>query len=313
MVVNMVSDTLSGVGSSTVFTGDTDIQLVGDALPFAVKVYEALLEQNPDHAGLIVTTGSLFVMYANAYVQGPADMARYTSFADYAAGRERAKALYLRGAAILNHGLELRFPGITEAIASDATVVTPADRAVQAFLPKVKAADVPLIYWTVAGTLSAYALNPMDLTLGMKLGPLYDLINQAYIVDPDYSNGTLDDFFILFHSSVPASLGGKPELVPEFFEKALSKSGGHSASPYVSYAEAVCIPSGDYDGFKSSIDSALSVDVDAEPSIRLMNLISQRKAQFLLDNQDRFFVLLNSEDDDFWDDEDWNENLDSEE
>jgi hypothetical protein len=73
MAINSVSNALTGSGSAEVFTGDSDPRLVGDALPFAIKMYEALLSQNPKHQGLLITTGSLFVMYANAYVQSPAE------------------------------------------------------------------------------------------------------------------------------------------------------------------------------------------------------------------------------------------------
>jgi hypothetical protein len=73
LAINAVSDALTGEGSGEVFTGDSDPQLVGDAIPFAIKMYESLLAGNPNHQGLILTTGSLFVMYANAFVQGPAE------------------------------------------------------------------------------------------------------------------------------------------------------------------------------------------------------------------------------------------------
>ncbi|MDR3275910.1 MAG: TRAP transporter TatT component family protein [Treponema sp.] len=299
MVINLVSDALTGTGSSAVFTGDPDINLVGDALPFAIKMYEALLAQNPNHQGLILTTGSLFVMYANAYVQGPADMLPRSAYSERETARSRAKQLYLRGTELLFRGLEQRFPGFGEALkAGD----------IARFLPRVKKEDVPLIYWTVAGTLSAFALNPMDLELGMKIQPLAALINRAYELDPDYDRGTLDDFFILFHSSIPVYLGGDPVRVPEHFRLAVEKSGGLSASPYVSYAEAVCIPAGDYEGFRENLERALAIDVNAGPENRLVNLIAQRKARYLLDNASYFFYFLDSagEEGEFdWEDDGW--------
>ena len=42
VAVNLVAKTLSS-GDSTVFTGEEDPQLVADALPFAMKLYESLL------------------------------------------------------------------------------------------------------------------------------------------------------------------------------------------------------------------------------------------------------------------------------
>ena len=74
LAIDMVIGALSGDGSASAFTGDDDPELVGDSLPFALKLYETLLAQSPDNVGLLLTTGSGFVMYANAYVQTPADM-----------------------------------------------------------------------------------------------------------------------------------------------------------------------------------------------------------------------------------------------
>jgi hypothetical protein len=39
LAVNSVAGMLSSSGSSTVFTGEDDPQLVADALPFAMKLY----------------------------------------------------------------------------------------------------------------------------------------------------------------------------------------------------------------------------------------------------------------------------------
>ncbi|MDR2134259.1 MAG: TRAP transporter TatT component family protein, partial [Treponema sp.] len=51
LMMNTVADALTGEGSSGVFTGDSDPELVGDALPFAIKMYESLLAANPGHQG----------------------------------------------------------------------------------------------------------------------------------------------------------------------------------------------------------------------------------------------------------------------
>ncbi len=53
LAMNAVADALTGEGSSDVFTGDPDPQLVGDSIPFAIKMYESLLSANPDHQGLM--------------------------------------------------------------------------------------------------------------------------------------------------------------------------------------------------------------------------------------------------------------------
>jgi predicted anti-sigma-YlaC factor YlaD len=294
MATKAVANALTGVGESTVFTGDPDPELVGDALPFAIKIYEALLEQQPDHQGLIVATGSMFVMYANAFIQGPAEMLPPDEYLAKQEGKERAKKFYLRGVDILSVGIEKRYPGI---LGSRQT------GALDSYLPKLKKADVPLIYWLVAGTLAAYALDPMDMALGMKLPELTAFINRAYELDPDFSTSALDEFFILFHASVPEGMGGDKSKVDGHFQKALDKTKGLSTGPYVSYAQAVCIPAQDYETFKKYLEAALAIDVNAEPGIRLVNIINQRKARYLLDQASYYFIDTGDNDWDEWTDE----------
>jgi hypothetical protein len=146
LALKSVSDALTAPGSTGVFTGDSDPQLVGDALPFAIKLYETLLSSSPDHQGLILTTGSLFVMYANAFVQGPAEMEGSERSAERAAGKIRAKKLYLRGAALLYGGLEKKYPGFSEAFRAGT---------LDSFLKKMKKEDVPCLYWGGAAVLAA--------------------------------------------------------------------------------------------------------------------------------------------------------------
>ncbi|MGZ4886319.1 MAG: TRAP transporter TatT component family protein, partial [Candidatus Aminicenantales bacterium] len=74
VALNKAAGMLSAPSGANTFTQDNDPELVGDALPFAIKFYESILAAVPDHEGLRVRTGSLYIMYANAFLQTPADM-----------------------------------------------------------------------------------------------------------------------------------------------------------------------------------------------------------------------------------------------
>ncbi|MDR2094087.1 MAG: TRAP transporter TatT component family protein [Treponema sp.] len=284
LAINAVSDALGG-GSSDVFTGDDDPELVGDAIPFAIKIYETLLAQNPRHEGLILTTGSLFIMYANAFVQSPAEMLDTADYQKKQNDLARAKKLYLRGADILYKGLEIKYPGFTDAYRRGGLDV---------LLAKTKKEDAPLLYWCVAGILSAYSLDPFSsIGLGNRIrDELYPMILRAYELDPDFNRGAIDDFFVLFYASLPETMGGDKSKVDLHFERAIEKSQGMSASPYVSYAQAVAVPAQDYTAFKEKLEQALAIDVEADPGNRLVNILSQRKARFLLDNASVYFIEL---------------------
>ncbi|MCL2180673.1 MAG: TRAP transporter TatT component family protein [Treponema sp.] len=295
MAINMISDALTGDGSSDVFTGDSDPQLVGDALPFAIKMYESLLSTNPRHQGLVNTTGSLFVMYANAFVQGPAEILPRTLYQERQAALNRAKSLYLRGLGVLYRGLDQKYDGFSTAFR---------ESRLPQILARMGRDDVAALYWSAAAGLSAYSLDSFDMSLGVRIPEFYALVERAYEIDPNFNSGSLDEFFMIFHASIPAAMGGDRSKVDTHFQRALEKSGGNSAGTYVSYAQSVCVPAQDYDRFRELLETALSVDINANPHNRLVNVISQRKARYLLDHAHQFFLSVGSDDNwDEWDGE----------
>jgi len=287
----LVANALTGEGTSTVFTGDTDSELVGDALPFAIKMYEALLDSTPNHQGLILTTGSLYVMYANAFVQGPAEMLPLEDYAEKGTQLDRAKALYLKGVAILERGILNKYPGMLGDWG-------PEDNpAFTQGLAKMKKEDISLFYWYAAGTLSAYALNAFDISLGLRVPQLTAMMKKAYELNEHFNVSALDEFFLLLYGALPEGMGGDPEQALVHYQKALAKSKGLSAGPYVAYAQTIAVKNQDYNAFKTNLDAALSIDPAADPSNTLINTITQRKARYLLDKAPDLFLELDYEDD----------------
>jgi predicted anti-sigma-YlaC factor YlaD len=289
LAMNVVADALTGEGSSDVFTGDPDPKLVGDAIPFAIKMYESILSGAPDHQGLMLTTGSLFIMYANAFVQGPAEMFPRSEWEAREAALNRSKQLYLRGYGMLYNALEKKFPGFKQASVEKGTI--------QPLLKKCKKQDVGLLYWAVAGGLSAYSIDILDFQLSANIPQWSAMIHRAYELDPDYSGAALDEFFILFYASLPELLGGDLERAEHHYKLALQKTGGNSAGTYVSYAQSVCVPAQNYDVFKDCLEKALAINPDKDTSTRLVNIINQQKARWLLDNAWVFFSFLPIPDD----------------
>jgi predicted anti-sigma-YlaC factor YlaD len=279
-----VADALTGEGSSGVFTGDSDPKLVGDAIPFGIKLYETLLDANPDHEGLMLTTGSLFIMYANAFVHGPAEMLPYEEWQKKEAELMRAKQLYLRGYGILYNALDLKYRGFNRASANDGSL--------QSLLRRTRKDDAALLYWAVAGGLAAYSIDVMDFDLSSHIPEWYAMIHRAYELNPDLDGAALDEFLITFYASLPEVLGGDKEKAIYHFNRALAKTGGNSTSAYISYAQSICVPAQDYDSFRDCLEKALAVNPDANVSTRLITTINQNKARWLLDNAYLYFSFL---------------------
>jgi len=289
LAMSMVADALTGDGSSDVFTGDPDPILVGDAIPFAIKLYESLLSATPNHQGLMLTTGSLFIMYANAFVDGPAEMLPRNQWEAREAALTRSKQMYLRGYGILYNALEKKFPGFKKATVEKGTL--------QPLLKKCKKKDVGLLYWAVAGGLSAYSIDVLDYNLSSNIPQWNAMIQRAYELDPNFGTASLDEFFIIYYASLPELLGGNRELAEKHYKLALEKTKGNSVGAYVSYAQSICVPAQNYNAYKDSLQKALAIDPNLDTSTRLVNIISQKKARWLLDNAWVYFSFLPIPDD----------------
>ena len=107
MAVNTVADTLSETG--TTFTSDEDVKLVGDAIPFALKLYETLLESTPRHQGILLSTCSGFTQYAYAFVETEAEALPAGRRAEIREAQDRALRLYLRARGYCFRAMNVRF------------------------------------------------------------------------------------------------------------------------------------------------------------------------------------------------------------
>ncbi len=69
MATRMITKSLDG--AQDVFTSDDDPELIGDALPLVLKLYEVMLDSDPDNDGICTSAGQGFVTYANIYIHTP--------------------------------------------------------------------------------------------------------------------------------------------------------------------------------------------------------------------------------------------------
>ena len=286
LAVNMVAKTLSS-GDSTVFTGEEDPQLVADALPFAMKLYESLLEQTPENDDLLLTTGSIFTMYANAFIQTPASMLPESEYEQQQQMLARAKKMYLRGRGYLLRALELRYPGFGEDLRGNDL-----EQALAAMVVE----DVPLLFWTSASWLGAFSTDTFDMELLLNLSKPIAVLNRALELDESWSQGMIHDTLISIYGSLPEAMGGSQEKARYHFEKAIEYSGGLSPSPYVALASTVSVANQDVEEFRQLLAQALAIDPADNPDNRLQILLSQEKARWLLGHIEDFFLIDLKED-----------------
>ena len=278
MAINSLADTLAE--GAQVYASDEDPELVREALPFNLKTLETLLHSSPNHPGLLLSACSTFTQYAGAFIQPDAELAEWEDF-DYAAAEvltNRARKLYVRARDYCLRLVELDYPGVTERLQLEPS------EAVEVFDRE----DIETIYWLGGSWGLAISAGLDQPSLAADLPAVRALMGRALELDEDYNRGAIHGAFITLES-VPELLGGSPDRAREHFGRAVELSDGLDASPYVSLATGIAVSTGNREEFESLLESALAIDPDEDENIRLLNIVSQRRARFLLDRIDEFF------------------------
>ncbi|OGP20367.1 MAG: hypothetical protein A2Z26_04995 [Deltaproteobacteria bacterium RBG_16_66_15] len=276
-MVSRVADAVSSGGDS--FARDDDPELVREAVPFALKSMESLLDSQPDHKGLLAALCRGFTQYAAAFVRQDAEEAQDPLVRR--AGMERARRLLLRAKDYGVRGLSVGRDGFADALSAN-----PAEAAARAGTE-----DVPLLYWTAAAWSLAIATSPDDPGLLADLPRGEALMRRALALNEGYDGGAIHEYFIAFEGGRPEAMGGSAEKARRHFERAMALSGGKKVSPLVTFAETVSVRTQNRKEFLDLLDRALAFDARAgAPEHRVGNLVSQRRARWLKGRVDERFI-----------------------
>ncbi|MCK5201266.1 MAG: hypothetical protein KAR21_23090, partial [Spirochaetales bacterium] len=308
----IVADALTGSGGGSVFTSDDDPEFIADALPFTLKVFESLLYSDPENIDLIEATAGGFISYANGFLQSPAELLEYEKIEEKDQLFKRAAAMYRRGGDYASQGLELLYPGFD-------TLFSEGDW--QSALVNMRDDAVPFLYWKAAAILGEFSVDSFNPGLMVEVPGAVALAVRALELKEDYDQGALHDLLIAVFGNLPVSLVyrtideesnysviralstyyaayGLSFKEMSFDDQAmfhlnssLKLSVGMKASTYV-LASSIYINNQDSDGFILILQKALEIDTNHNPENRLMNIISQRKARWLIDHIEDYFFML---------------------
>lgn len=276
--VNKLGDSLANGGDA--YASDNDPELIGQAIPFSLKLIEGLLAESPNHRGLLFAAASGYTQYSYVYLQLPAEEAEIGDVAKAAALRDRSRNLYLRGRDYGLHGLDTKHPGFTAALRLNPS------QAVRMATSK----DVPLLYWTAASWGAAISISKDHPELVADQLQVEALVDRAYNLDPDYDHGAIDEFLISYEAARQGAEGDFTVRCKMHFDRSVELTNGQLAAPYVTYAESVSIPKQNRGEFESLLKKALAIDPDAHREWRLSNIVMQRRAARLLSREDDLFL-----------------------
>ena len=269
LALGSVANALSASGNG--FGTDDDPELIGDSLPVIIKVMEQLHDSLPKHQELAVALTRATTSYGVAYIAEEADRVEEKDVQAARKIRLRARRMLLRARKYGLAALDISVPGLGAALLGN-------DRDKRAaLLAKTKKGDVAALYWTSAAWGAAIANAKDDMELVGQLPQVNELAARALALDESFEEGAIHELYINLAASQNDRKGAK-----DHFERALQLSHDKKLSPLVTYAEAVCVDAQDKKEFSRLLDKVLAFDVDSDPDHRLVNILSQRRARWLM-------------------------------
>lgn len=301
------AEILGASGDSKVFTGEEDPVIVAESLPLLLKLYELVLEKNPENSALQITAGSMFVMYANAFVQGPAELLDDDEYETIKIEMKRAKLHYQRGKKHTLKGIELDNSELALSIR---------ENDLKGAYESIGIKDCKAVYWYAAATLGAFSTNPLDLELSLEMPCVFACLIKSVEIDEEYGDGVFHEMLMSVYQSLPANMYmsadsetalwmnkhltdyyGKfnisdpnPDIMTDFhYRKALELSDGFHAGLYLAYAAGTAVSRNDRALYKELLEKVISLDIDRKPESRLANTIARQKAVKMLSEMDDIF------------------------
>lgn len=311
--------------------GETDTILMSDMMPVALKAIEVLHHAAPKNDAIHELTASLYVMYANAFVQHKADMMDAADFELQYSEKMRAKMHYLRGRDYSLSYFDNKYKNFSKNLLSKDPELE------QQALSKLKVKDVPAAYWLGAACLGAFSLDPLDVDMLSGVNSALAVLERAAELDPAYNKGAIWDVLVAFYAGAPAEFGGNIDKAVSAFLKEVEYSKGETTSLYMTYAQVFCknnidlsayawdcpisieelgwkfpeIPRDEFlesigmgvnenalwplppgiHGFDWALDVVLDLDVNKDPSSRFMTVLAKEKAQFLKEHREDYFII----------------------
>lgn len=242
-----------------------DLETVAEGMPAYLLMVDGLAQDNPHAASLQRTAATLNGAYAGLFVDDPQRKRQIAQKAlDYgfrAVCVDRPLICEVR---------EERFNPFAQALQST-------DRK-----------DVPNLYVLGTAWASWIQAGSDDMNAVAQLPYVKAVINRIAELDDTYDEGGVYIYLGVLATLLPPSLGGKPEVARQHFERAVTLSNGTNLMAKVVYAERYARLVFDRNLHDRLLQEVLAADPHT-PGRTLSNTYAQQRARELLASGEEYF------------------------
>lgn len=240
---------------------------------------EKQAQKLPQDSDALLEACKNLTMYSHVFVLRESELLEDEDITLSREFKLEAKGLFRQAYEYGLQSLEIRHSGFRESYHKDSG----------AMLANVTKEEVGHLYWTAAALGSMISTAKGDPYAIADLPKVGLLIDRAMELDESYDKGSLHEFMISFVLSRPDAPPDAIAIAKKHFKRAVVLSGGNRASAFVTYAESICTLEQDRSEFLSMLDRALEVDINADPELKLANIIAQQRAVWLKERVDDLF------------------------
>ncbi|MFO7287755.1 MAG: TRAP transporter TatT component family protein [Gammaproteobacteria bacterium] len=260
LVGSVASDTLSAA-----ILDQDDPALIEAGAPAYLLLIDGLIARNPDDVALLSAGARLFALYGSRFAASP----------------ERAIALTSKARRYGQRALCLRQDWACDADHTDF------DRFVEQ-LSRVTRRDVDVLYAYGVSWLSHLDATSDDWSAVAELSWIEATLERVLELDPTHADGAVHGYLGILNALRPPSLGGRPEVAQEYFERAIELSGGRDLSIKVEYARRYARLVFDQELHDRLLAEVLEAPVEA-PGLTLFNVLAKEDAERLLASSEEYF------------------------
>ncbi len=250
---------------STAILSQDDPGTVRDGVPAYLLLIDGLIQGSPTSAGLLLAGSNLYGAYAGGFV----------------AETVRAQRLAQRSFDYAKRATCVRHTSLC------ATLSQPFEQ-FAAIVGQTKAKDVDVLFGLGAAWVGRIQQNSDDWNAIADIPKVQALFDRVIALDPEHEQGTPQMYLGVLHSLRPASLGGKPELGKDYFEKAIALSGGQNLMAKALYAQYYARLVFDQELHDRLLKEVLAANPEA-PRLTLINTLAQQRAKSLLESGKDYF------------------------
>ncbi|QQD22832.1 hypothetical protein GJQ55_01250 [Venatoribacter cucullus] len=148
--------------------------------------------------------------------------------------------------------------------------------------------DIAVFYAKAAAWAGWIQANSDNWHAIAQLGKVKTLMQWVASHDPAFDNATVQVYLGVLESQLPPSLGGKPDLAREYFERAIVMTEGRNLMAHVLFAKQYARLMFEQELHDRLLKEALAADPHQE-GLTLINRLAQRQAAELLAESSDYF------------------------